>query len=68
MDNCDGIKLGHPVSNEWCLFLQDRFWIFRVECLVISIIKKKSGNNKTSGKYKVNKINTFKISECVQQR
>ena len=51
MINCDGEKKGHLISHEWDLFPQDWFWCFKVECLVVLIIKKKSGKNKASGKY-----------------
>ena len=42
--------MGHLISHEWCLFPQNQFHGFNVESLVILIIKKKSGNNKASGK------------------
>ena len=45
-NNCEGVKMGH-----WCLFPQNQFQCFKVEYLVISIIKEKSGNNTASGKY-----------------
>ena len=43
-----------------------------VECLLVMITKKKSGNDKASWKYQVSKIwfliDKFKISEGVRQR
>ena len=46
MDKCDMVKTRHLISYEWLPFPQNCFWCFKVECLVISIIKKKSEKNK----------------------
>ena len=46
MDNCDGVKTGYLISHEWCFFSQNRFLGFKVECLLVLIIKKKFGNDK----------------------
>ena len=50
IDKCNRVKMGHLVSHEWHLFPQKWFWCFKVECLVVSSIKKISGNNKASWK------------------
>ena len=51
MNSYDGIKMGHIISCEWCLFLRNQFQCFKVECLVVLIIFKKSGIDKVSRKY-----------------
>ena len=51
VDDYDGVKTGHLISHAWCLFPQSWFQCFKVECLVVLIIKKKSRNNKASRKY-----------------
>ena len=50
MDNCDGVKTGHIISHEWCIFPQNQFQYLKVECLIVLIIKKKSGNDKSDFK------------------
>ena len=47
IDNYEGVKMGCPISHEWCLFLQNWSQCFKIECLVVLIIKKKSGNKAT---------------------
>ena len=47
MDNCDGVKMRHLTSHDWCLFPQNQFQHFKVESLVALIIKKKSGTIST---------------------
>ena len=49
--NYDGVKMRHLISYEWCLFPQNWFQCFEVECLIVLIIKKKYGNSRTSRKY-----------------
>ena len=51
MDDCEGVKRGHVISHEWCLFPQNQFWCFKVECLVDLTVYKKSRNDKASWEY-----------------
>ena len=45
MHNSDVVKTRHLILHEWCLFPPNWFQCFKVECLVVPIIKKKSGNS-----------------------
>ena len=36
----NGVKMAHLISHEWYLFPQNQFKCFKLECLVILIIKK----------------------------
>ena len=38
IDNCDRVKMGQLISHEWCIFLQNQFQCFKVECLMMMMM------------------------------